>query len=466
MSYVHQFGAVGDGVTDDTEALQHAIDSGEGLVQFGRGDYRITRPLKVDLARHSRTAISGSGGVAKLIMAGPGPAIFLVGTHAKSADPLGFRPEEWQHERMPTVSQIEITGEHPEADGIRIEGVMQPTLTGVLIRQVRTAVHLTSRNRNVIVDHCQIYNNTGIGIHFDEVNLHQTNITGNHISYNRLGGIRIENSEIRNLQITGNDIEYNNNRAHQVPDADDIPTAEIYVDVGNSSVREGTIASNTIQATYSPNGANIHFIGAGGENSHKAGMWCITGNLIGSQETNVKLESVRGITLTGNYIYSGHYRNLLVKDSRNIVLGSNVFGHNPDYKTNELATGVRFENSHNCILQGTLIQDSQAGTHTVPGTVPIERQGLVELIKCRGFTLSGVQILEGEPYGLYVEDCNDTILTGCTIMDQRSPKRTRASIRWKGTGTGNLIAGCRIAKGAETDIDSDGDLLHPHLIGD
>jgi len=466
MAYVKDFGAVGDGTTDDTEAIQHAVGSGEGLLEFGRGNYRISRTIRVDLARNSRTSISGSGGLATIIMAGAGPAFFFTGTHDKTADPAGFRPEEWLHERMPTISGIEIIGDHPAADGVRIQGVMQPTLLGVGIRKVRTAVHLTQRNRNVIIDHCHIYNNTGVGVHFDGVNLHQCNITGNHISYNRLGGIRIENSEVRNLQITGNDIEYNNNRAHQVPDADSVPTAEIYIHVGEGSVREGTIASNTIQATYSPNGANIHLIGKGGGIDHKVGMLAITGNLIGSQQTNVHLESARGVSITGNYIYSGHHRNLWVQDSRNIVVGSNVIGHNPDYRKNELATGVRFENSHNCILQGTLIQDSQAGKHTVPDAVPIEREGLVELINCQGMTLNGVQILEGEPYCLYVENCNDTILTGCTILDQRSPKQSRASIRWKGVGTGNLISGCRIGKGTQTDIDSDGELVHPHLIGD
>lgn len=466
MADVKDFGAVGDGVADDTVAIQHAVEMGEGIVEFGRGNYRITQTIQVDLAQHSRTSIHGSDGVAKVIMAGPGPAFFFQGTHAKTADPGGFRPEEWEHERMPMVSGIEITGDHPEADGIRIEGVMQPTLRGVLIHQVRTAVHLTSRNRNVIIDHCHFYNNTGVGVHFDGVNLHQTNITGNHISYNRLGGIRIENSEIRNLQITGNDIEYNNNRAHKVPDADGVPTAEIYIHVGEESVREVTIASNTIQATYSPNGANIHLIGTGGGIDHKLGMMTITGNVIGSQATNVHLESVRGVTLTGNYIYSGHHRNLWVQDSRNIVVGSNVIGHNPDYRKNELATGVRFENSKNCILQGTLIQDSQAGMHTVPDVVPIQRAGLVELIDCQGMTLSGVQILEGEPYSLYVENCDDTILTGCTILDQRSPKQSLASIRWKGAGSGNMITGCRIGTGTQTDIESDGELLHPHLIGD
>ena len=150
-------------------------------------------------------------------------------------------------------------------------------------------------------------------------------------------------SEIRNLQITGNDIEYNTNRVHrkQFPDGDEAPTGEIYIDVGSGTIREGTIASNTIQARYSPNGANIRMIGSGPEGTHRAGMWTIAGNLIGSQKNNVHLTGVRGITISGNYIYSGHARNVLVEGSRNVVLGENTFGHNPDYRGKELATGIR-----------------------------------------------------------------------------------------------------------------------------
>lgn len=83
------------------------------------------------------------------------------------------------------------------------------------------------------------------------------NITGNHISYNRLGGIRLERSEVRNLQITGNDIEYNNHAEHGTEPE---PTAEIYVDVaGKNSVNEVTVASNTIQATPSEGGPTSSF---------------------------------------------------------------------------------------------------------------------------------------------------------------------------------------------------------------
>ena len=458
MSNVRDFGAVGDGMTDDTNALQHAIQDGNGVVEFPRGDYRITRSLVLDLTKTGRLAIQGAGGTAKLLMHGPGPALSLVATHASTADPSGFRPEEWQRERMPTVSGIEIEGRHPEADGIRIVGVMQPTLTGLLIRQVRTGIHITQRARNVSINHCHIYNNTGIGIHLDRVNLHQTNITGCHVSYCRLGGIRIEGSEIRNLQITGNDIEYNNNRAHKVPGADDPATAEIYTDVREGTVREGTIASNTIQATYSPNGANIRFVGNPDANNEKGGMWAISGNLIGSQATNIHLTACRGIVIAGNFIYSGQSRNLLVENCREIVVGANGFGHNPDYQTSELCVGVTFRDSVGCSLSGLVLQDSQAGENTVAGAVPASRQATLELIRCRRFTLTGVQVLEGAPNGISLEDCSDTLLSGCLVLDGRPVKKMQSAIRWTGPGAGNLITGCRLGSGTAKAI-----VAEPHV---
>ena len=42
MSNVLGFGANGDGVADDTAALQHTIDSGDGVLRLNKGTYRIT----------------------------------------------------------------------------------------------------------------------------------------------------------------------------------------------------------------------------------------------------------------------------------------------------------------------------------------------------------------------------------------------------------------------------------------
>ena len=52
MSSAKEFGAIGDGQADDTAAIQHAINDGEGVVEFPKGIYRITRSLQLDTTRH------------------------------------------------------------------------------------------------------------------------------------------------------------------------------------------------------------------------------------------------------------------------------------------------------------------------------------------------------------------------------------------------------------------------------
>src|SRR5690606_7720579 len=113
------------------------------------------------------------------------------------------------------------------------------------------------------------------------------------------GGIKVSGSSIRNFQITGNDIEYN-------CDPEGVVSADILVDCSQegSSVREGTISGNTIQAIYSSGGANIRFIGSDG-NANKVGLWSITGNHIGNQDFNIDLDHSRGISIIGNTFMRG-----------------------------------------------------------------------------------------------------------------------------------------------------------------
>lgn len=460
MSNIRDFGAVGDGVVDDTAAIQHAIDDGNGFLELPSGDYRIERPLVFQLSKCGRTGINGSGGTARILMAGSGPAIKLLGTHAATADPAGFRPEEWLQERMPTVRDLEIVGAHPDANGIEIEGVMQPTITGVLIREVETAIRISNRARNVIISHCHLYHNRGVGVHLDNVNLHQVIIASNHISYCGLGGIRIENSEVRNLQITGNDIEYNNHRSHSQQDADEL-TGEILIDVQEGSVREGTICSNTIQATYSPRGANIRFLGQNDEWNQKVGMWTITGNLIGSQAYNIHLHKTRGITISGNHMYSAHVRNILVEGCRNIVMSGNCFGHNPDYKDKEICTGLEVRNSEDVVMSGMLIEDAASGQNTVRNAIPVKRTALMSLQNCQRMTISAVQLINPSPVGMELHECSDTQISNCTILRKENQNSLTHSVVWKGEGTGNMLSNCRV--GSPVKIDDTADVTKSNI---
>jgi hypothetical protein len=450
MSDVRDFGAVGDGQTDDTDAIRHALKDGDGTLHFPPGNYLVRETIIVKLADTGRVGIDGSDGTAKIIMTGPGPAFHLLGTHDKTAEPSGFKPEIWAQERMPTVLNIEIEGRHPQASGFLVEGTMQSTFAGVLLRELVDGIRIFRRARNVLISHCHIYNNRSTGVFLDHVDLHQCIITGSHISYCLRGGIKIVGSAIRNLQITGNDIEYN----YDLKAKD---SADIWVDSTEegSSVREGTIASNTIQAKYSPGGANVRMIGYNAQVNHKAGMFTITGNLIGSQEVNVHLIACRGVVVSGNVIYSGHSRNVQLDGSRNIVLGNNSFDHNPDYQEKELCTGVRLADSRDCTFTGSIVHDCQSGQHTVANVTPQKRDGLLEIVRCERVTVSGCQILDGQPYALYVEDSSLVNINGCSILETRREKQTHAAIRFKGAGRGNYIVANTLAKGQHQAVVAD-----------
>jgi len=446
MSNVRDFGAAGDGKQDDTEAIAHALADGDGLVEFPRGDYRISRTLTVNLATSGRLGLSGQGGTAKIIMAGPGPAFHLLGTHGGSALPEGFKPPVWAYQRMPTVMNLEIEGAHPEADGLLFEGTMQSTLEGVLLRKLRHAVRVTERARNVLISHCHIYDNSGCGIFLDNANLHQVIITGNHISYNRVAGIKIAGGQIRNVQITGNDIEYNYDRV----DKQLTHSADILIDCtpADATINEMTIGSNTIQAVPSPGGANIRVLGNEANRDNSAGMLAISGNLIGSQETNIHLVRACSTVISGNMIYAAHHRNILVEHSRNIVLGANSIDHNTDLGTErQLATGVRFTHCQDVSLTGVQIKDALAGQHTHPDATPVERAALLEISNCQRVTASGLHLVDGVPYGVDIADSSDVNLVSSTILEARAERLSTAAIRWSGVGSGNVLAQCRIGSG-------------------
>ncbi|MFP6667637.1 MAG: right-handed parallel beta-helix repeat-containing protein [Pirellulales bacterium] len=437
MSDVRDFGASGDGKTDDFDAIQHAVNEGDGWVEFPPGDYLLNKPVVVDLTKRRRIGIAGSGGGAKVLMAGSGPAFHLVGNHGGTADPETFKPTVWQQQRMPTIQNIEIEGRHAEADGIELTGTMQAIISRVAIRGARNGVHLTKRNRNTIISDCQIYHNRGGGIYLDGVNLHQINIIGNHISYNRLGGIRIERSEVRNLQITGNDIEYNTDRTHKLGDQ---PTAEIYVDTTapGATVNEIAIASNTIQASPSPAGANIRIIGSDQHKDRPPGLWTIVGNVIGSQTNNVHLTRCYGVVISGNTIYSCRKYNLLIEHCRQVSVGSNIMRRH----TTAAAAGMRLVDSADCVLSGCQILDEAAEGQTTGVS-------LLEIVRCRRINVTGCSISNPSPFGILAVDSHDLNISGCTILESRRPSRMRSAIRMEGKGTGNLISGCRVGRGRE-----------------
>ncbi|SVE18300.1 uncharacterized protein METZ01_LOCUS471154, partial [marine metagenome] len=117
MSNVMRFGAVGDGKDDDTDAIMHAVSDGDGVLHFPPGTYRITSPIEINLSESGPLGIDGTGGTARVVMAGNGPAFRLIGTHGGTGDPGSRKGNVATHQRLPTIKNIEVEGAHSEADG-------------------------------------------------------------------------------------------------------------------------------------------------------------------------------------------------------------------------------------------------------------------------------------------------------------------------------------------------------------
>lgn len=441
MASVRDFGAHGDGQADDTAALTHALQQADGDLEFPRGDYRISRPLHVPLDVHGRLGLFGHG-TARILMTGPGPALHLTGSHRKNALPANVADAVWQKQRLPTLRGLEIVGAHEEADGIRIDGVMQPTLQGLLIRRCRHGIHLVGLDRNILIADCHVYDNSGVGIFLDHLNLHQIIVHGCHISYCKQGGIVVVASEIRNFQIDSNDIEYNF-------DVKAPTSADILFDCREGTVREGAIVGNTIQALQSPNGANIRFVGTKGK-STAVGMFAISGNLIGSQETSIHLQNARGVVITGNSLYNGHRHSLLVEDSEHIVIGSNSIDHNSDYKG--LSTDqVVLCNSRNVNVSDVILQ------HSNEPTAPVEAS--IEVEGCENINITGCQVLGARTRGIRLRQSKVVRIAGCTIRPREGDKEYRAAIEADGQSERLMIVDNFLAKG------KDGDVVPGNLVG-
>jgi hypothetical protein len=429
----------GDGRADQTEELQEwfAHRRAEGhRIDLPAGAYRITQPIVVNLDEVGPVSISG-GGVARLIMAGPGPALKLVGTHEGTADPDSVKPNVWANQRMPLIDGLEIVGEHPEACGIELTGTMQASVSRVNIRHCLHAIQLTNRNRNVLISDVHLYENRGCGVLLDNVDLHQINVTGSHISYNRGGGVVSRQGNVRNLHITGCDIESNMGR-----DAE--PTANVLIDCRNSryGTAEVAITGCTIQHNSAgPESANVRIIGrsdpAPGQDVVREGNVTITGNVLSDVQVNVHLKDCRGVTLTGNTFWMGYGHNLLVEDCTHIVAGPNNLDRNPRYAYGtalETKNRVAFRNCEDCTISGlhvTNVWNSDAA---------------VTFENCRWMNIADCTVLDSDGVGILLKECEHCQIAGCMVRDARRAAEDVVAIQ-EVSGAGNRIANGNLVHG-------------------
>lgn len=397
---------------DSTTALQKQIDQGSGNLSLSRTEvYRITKPLVIDLARHKAISVKAEEG-ATIVMDGPGPAIRVIGSHEGTASPKSFQAATW-NERMPILSGFEILGNHPEANGIELVQTVGAIVNKVSVRWCHHGIHITNRNRNVLISDCHLYENSGIGVYLDDVNLHQINVANSHISYNRQGGIVVRDGNVRNLQISGCDIE-----ANMPADTSPTRTANILIDVSGTpdtrakSIAEISITGCTIQHSANYGKDRTKTIALGGSNIRLAGKpiypidsVTITGNVLSDTTTNIVVEHSMDVAISANNFFAPKPAHLHVSDSHRVVVTGNTF--NP--RQFERPGTILFANSTNCIIANSTLHRFTTPT------------GALLLTNCTGMSISGLNLSDCAS-GIVLKNTTDSIIANCLITGTVKPK--------------------------------------------
>lgn len=413
-----------DGQRPATAALQRLIDASDGLVELPSGTFLLDAPLRVDLAAHGYRSIRGADGATRLVVNCAGPALQIIGDHQGTAQPDSVQEHTWEKERFPGISGIEILGKHEQADGIELFCTMKCTIRNVLVRRCRYGIHLVERNRNVIIADSHVYDCSDTGIFLDNCNLHQVNILGSHISYNKRAGIRQSDGDVHNVQISGNDIEYNSGSAES--------SGEIVLEAAKGFISEYSITGNTIQAQPVNAGANIFVSGPTEDAPYPARTMTISGNIIGDRDKNIVLCRANRVTISGNTIYGGKTLSLHFQDCGRVVLDGNNVGTRPSTHGADrtYADGVQLENCTDCLLGDNVFGEHQYGTP--------EQGGTVTLLNTRYCRIANCHIMHPRFRGVHIVGGFGCVVSDNTIVGSDS-KDFQAAIEVSGAGHGHLV---------------------------
>ena len=297
---VDAYGTKGDGITDDTAAIQRAIASitNKGALVFSPGrKYRISETLDIDVSKVR--LIRGNN--AQLIGDLDGPILNIRGTLTGSANPdSGGNVNKAPEEFAPTIDGLHLCSSSTPytATGIRVSRTVGLTINGCFLFNLSTGIEFVDRSRNVIMTGNSIWNCSDYGIHWNNVNLHQQNLVANHISYCRVA-LFMEDASIYNLQITGCDIESNATSA--VPNPQSLLRS-------SGVLQESTITGCTWQCHKNSSAPLIDV--------DEVRCFAFVGNHLSNAPSGaIRFETGRGIVVSGNtmdgiagaFVHAGDY---------------------------------------------------------------------------------------------------------------------------------------------------------------
>lgn len=208
---VDAFGAVGDGETDDSAAIQAAADSisGKAALAFSAGKrYRLGSTVSIDV-RNVRLI---QGNNAYIINDTGDVGLEIYGTKEPGGDgpeaPHQHKDKDQEWSTIIEGLQVYSTTSTYSGIGIQLHSQFEPIVTNCHFFNNNHGLEIGFQVDNLVIDNCNFWDNRTSNIHFnDEVNSHQIVIGNCHINYAKHSIFVDSGARVYNLHLAGVNME-------------------------------------------------------------------------------------------------------------------------------------------------------------------------------------------------------------------------------------------------------------------
>lgn len=374
---VANFGAAADGTTDDTSAIQNAIDAavtaGGGQVLLPRGQYKLTDTITlgdgVDLVGQ------GSLTVLKPVFDSTPPNRVIDNDWVNGNSNISLRNFKLDRSGDNVEHGILLNG----VDGLLIDGLEiagDPAVQSgtIAISAIGPSTRLESKNVRVV--NCSLRDVHNFGVQAGYVD---GCVISNNTAYNASREVFAAEPEPGN---TAKNVTISSNTIYGSPAVDGSITGLIIVTENSGGTVSGvSITGNSVRQAPSPTDANIGILIYGGT------AVTVTGNTVydmggaGIQAGQDLTSATTGVVITGNAVYNcaqaGAASGISLRKAENcVVTGNYVSGEDHSYSVEESAAAadnmiafntLRDTNPVNAISAGT----SVFGNKTTDGNAEI-----------------------------------------------------------------------------------------------
>ena len=366
-------GIIGDGISDDTTAIQRAINSNTTIIFPDGYKFRLTNSINIDIG----TLDLFDGGNSKFIVDGSFPAFVITGSllSSMSANPTSLTDAVKENEASFIFKNCKIIGGNTisgENAGVCLSGCFKTKIENCYFYKLTDGIIIENTNRDIVILNNHIYAMSRYGVHIKPTaNVHQANVLGNIISYAKYC-IYMENpDQIANWQFTGNDIEIS---SYPVNNTSDFRCIRIESDNTKSGqLSEIEIVGNTIQGHYLSDSIIDIF---GGTNRY-----------------------IQYISITGNHISNSNNKIITISKGNNISINGNNIA-------NAVSTVFSFDKCKNIVANGNSFENTATLAEIQGSTSGVSLMGNVG--ECSGTPVSIASAASGIMYKLNI--INGTVI--------------------------------------------------------